>query len=327
MQEHIAKRLEAVGARAALDENGFVIVDDFFPDDVAWCLRGEALTARAMGWLLPNQIRLLHPNGTPKTTVTKPHIYEGDLHDTRLRARPELSKFAHFFSDGCDEVLSALHALGAQYTARLEPTTRGRAIKMQVNDGHGACFPVHVDNPGRPNKRKLTLACYLNPDWEPDHGGEIELLPFLAGPAVRVAPRMNRVVLFASDHMFHRVLPSSRQRVCFTVWFDGADVNADRDVRFEMPAGAMRHDPEGLVESLKLAPIHRLLCRTVYREEFEESIRDCFSAGEEGSEGLRIMLAEHAKHVADAQRNDVLWELVEKLREFKAPRDSALSVP
>lgn len=42
---------------------------------------------------------------------------------------------------------------------------KGRALKVQRNGGGGACFPFHYDNPGRPNKRRLTCLLYLNPEW------------------------------------------------------------------------------------------------------------------------------------------------------------------
>ena len=42
---------------------------------------------------------------------------------------------------------------------------KGRALKVQRNGGGGACFPYHYDNPGRPNKRRLTCLIYLVPEW------------------------------------------------------------------------------------------------------------------------------------------------------------------
>ena len=41
----------------------------------------------------------------------------------------------------------------------------GRALKVQRNGGGGGSFACHYDNPGRPNKRRLTCLLYLNPQW------------------------------------------------------------------------------------------------------------------------------------------------------------------
>ena len=71
-------------------------------------------------------------------------------------------------------------------------------LKVQFNEGHGGCFPVHYDNPARPNRRKLTALVYLNPEWAEGDGGELELYPFLERSVV-ITPLMNRLVLFESN--------------------------------------------------------------------------------------------------------------------------------
>jgi len=49
-------------------------------------------------------------------------------------------------------------------------------------------------------------------------GGELRLYPFPHG-ALDIAPIDDRLVLFDSSRMLHRVLPSTRQRICVSVWF------------------------------------------------------------------------------------------------------------
>ena len=78
---------------------------------------------------------------------------------------------------------------------------------MQYNAGHGGCFPYHYDNPGPPSKRQLTCIIYLNPDWTEGDGGELVLWPFLSDSVV-IAPKMNRMVIFRSDLVLHRVKPA-----------------------------------------------------------------------------------------------------------------------
>jgi hypothetical protein len=43
--------------------------------------------------------------------------------------------------------------------------------------------------------------------------------------AVDIAPLNDRMVLFSSMHLLHRVLPSAVERYCFTIWLSaGAGV-------------------------------------------------------------------------------------------------------
>lgn len=82
---------------------------------------------------------------------------------------------------------------------------------------------------GPPSRRKLTCIVYLNENWKKGDGGELVLWPFLQKPIV-IPPLMDRLVMFRSDLLLHRVLPSTVPRYCFTVWVDGLDVNSDKDV-------------------------------------------------------------------------------------------------
>ena len=59
-------------------------------------------------------------------------------------------------------------------------------VKLQWNRGGGS-FPLHFDNPSPPSARQLSVILYLNPGWEPHHGGRLVLSPFLQ-PEVRTPP-------------------------------------------------------------------------------------------------------------------------------------------
>ncbi|CAN0313487.1 unnamed protein product, partial [Hapterophycus canaliculatus] len=107
---------------------------------------------------------------------------------------------------------------------RLSRGTQGRTLKLQRNAGSGGCFPMHYDNPGPPNKRALTCLLYLNPDWKEGDGGEVCLTPFLQKEEA-IAPLLDRLVIFRSDRVLHRVLPCNAERFMLTVWIDSPDVN------------------------------------------------------------------------------------------------------
>lgn len=87
-------------------------------------------------------------------------------------------------------------------------------------------------------------------------------MPFLKRP-VRVAPKHDRLAVFLSDRVLHRVLPSNKERFCLTVWLDGEGVNAPEDVGLRLPPTAMRDVP-GTAASLFATPAQRALSRAVY---------------------------------------------------------------
>ena len=132
------------------------------------------------------------------------------------------------------------------------------------------------------------------------------LLPFLKRP-VRIAPRMDRTVLFWADRVLHRVLPSNAQRVCFTLWFDSGEANADADLFLRQ-----KHLTLEALPLLQAGPLQRVLSRAVYREAYAESLRQCYGA--EGK-SARVALALHQAHIKGLLANNAaLQGFIEELR-------------
>ncbi|EIE23118.1 hypothetical protein COCSUDRAFT_29112 [Coccomyxa subellipsoidea C-169] len=90
-------------------------------------------------------------------------------------------------------------------------------IKLQYNAGSSGCFPLHYDSDESVDARRVTAILYLNPGWEPAHGGELQLFPW-PRPPVTIPPLDNRLVIFSTCRMLHRVLPSLAERFCLTTW-------------------------------------------------------------------------------------------------------------
>lgn len=177
----------------------------------------------------------------------------------------------------------------------------------------GGCFPFHYDNPGRPNKRCLTCLVYLNPSWKEGDGGELELLPFLRAPEI-IAPVHDRLVVFRSDRVLHRVRPATRQRFCFTIWIDSEVSNVDDDVYLKA-----KHLKESAIPFLKSSPLQRILSRPVYDEEYIASIVACMG---EGTPASAVMLAGHRHHVNSLKQNPNVAAFVETLRRKKHEKAS-----
>jgi len=78
---------------------------------------------------------------------------------------------------------------------------------------------MHFDTDAAIDGRKITAIWYLNAEWLPEFGGELRLCPFFPGSRpIDIAPINDRLVLFPSHRMLHRVLPSARERFCATIW-------------------------------------------------------------------------------------------------------------
>jgi|APGre2960657423_1045063.scaffolds.fasta_scaffold61876_1 hypothetical protein len=285
---------------------GFVVVDDWFGAAWADSLRSELLQLAGSGGLAPNRTSFATPAGP--AVYSKPHVFEADLHEPGLREHfsSSLREFGAW-SDGSAAQFAA--ALGAAVPElALATGDRGRAVKLQLNEGDCGCFPWHYDNPGPPCRRALTLLVYLNPGWQPCDGGELLLAPFLA-PPVSLPPLHDRAVLFLSDRVLHRTVPSHARRLTVTTWLDGALVNAPEDVGLSLPPSALADVP-ATAARLRASPTQRALSRAVYAEEYESSLRECM----QGQPGQAEMLAAHALHLRSVHLNAPLAKLVDALR-------------
>ena len=310
----------------------------------ASALRDEIRWLSSVGLVRPNRTHFANHEGE-RYLFSKPHVFEADMHDANVRGRvPALARFfeaaASALPDAFAEAAArAARAMGARTEtgdagsspsggeaaraaspppfpfpplARLARGDGARAVKLQHNRGHGGCFPSHYDNPGGSNRRLLTCILYLNPGWTKGDGGELTLTPFLAR-SVRVRPRLDRLAVFYSDRVLHRVEPSRAERFCLTVWLDGVRgaTNAPEDVALRLSSAA---DPDAVAETLRVSPAQRSLSRAVYAEEYRDSLARCMA----GAEGCAEMLASHEAAVQAAMRNRPLAALVEALRERKA---------
>ena len=300
-----------------LSREGYVVVDDALSEERTRALRSEIEGLRAGGLMKPNMVQFKTSRGPIQ--FTKPSIFEADLHDRTVGS--SAPAFASLLDEGAVGMVRALNGALAD-KLKLGEGRSDRTVKLQCNEGSGACFPLHFDNPGRPNKRHITALFYLNPDWSPGDGGELQLVPFLRPGVVDVPPRGGRLVLFFSDRILHRTLPAWKQRFCFTVWLDGHGVNEDGDVFLKakhvqaVQEGKVDEPPWGV-----MSPLQRVVSRPVYAEEYEASLRQCFD-GPAGKEplGLKVMLASHNQTLAAARKNPTLAALVARLREVREAR-------
>lgn len=91
---------------------------------------------------------------------------------------------------------------------------------------HYACYPPgahyrrHVDAFKDESSRVVTTVLYLNPQWQPQDGGELLLYrPDGAVPIARIPPVYGTLVLFLSADFPHEVATARRTRHSVSGWF------------------------------------------------------------------------------------------------------------
>ena len=80
----------------------------------------------------------------------------------------------------------------------------------------GAYYKRHLDQFKQDDHRKLSVICYLNHDWEEQHGGQLRM--YLPDKTLDVLPTAGTLVCFRSDLIEHEVLPATRERLSITGW-------------------------------------------------------------------------------------------------------------
>jgi len=80
----------------------------------------------------------------------------------------------------------------------------------------GSFYKRHLDQFKKDDHRKLSIICYLNPDWKEDQGGALRI--YLPHGTRDILPIAGRLVCFRSDHLEHEVLPATRERLSLTGW-------------------------------------------------------------------------------------------------------------
>jgi SM-20-related protein len=93
-------------------------------------------------------------------------------------------------------------------------------------EGHFALYPegafyrTHYDSFRGAANRLVSLVLFLNPDWQPEHGGELVLYAEdRTTERARIAPVDGRLVLFLSEEIPHEVRPTSAPRRSVAGWY------------------------------------------------------------------------------------------------------------
>lgn len=175
----------------ALDEHGFAIIDDAYPDTFFSAVREECLSHL-------QEFREAAIQTGVVSKIRSDHILWIEDHLTQASQHTQ-----------------ALLDLGQQFN-------RAFFSNIKEIEAHFACYDagefyaLHRDNPQQKNNRILSSVYYLHDQWQADWGGQLRLQDKHAQWHI-IEPKPNRIALFQSD-LLHEVLPAQHQRLSITAW-------------------------------------------------------------------------------------------------------------
>ncbi len=187
--------------------DGYGVVDDFLtPDEVA-TLASRLHTRRAAGQFKAAGVG--NQRVTVENTIRGDEIMWLDWATATPDERAFLQRIAEF----------------------VEYVNQTCYLGLRDSEFHYALYPPgtlykrHLDQFRGDSRRKLSIICYLNVDWQEADGGQLALfLPQDDGPERRVvvSPVGGRLVCFESARLEHEVLPATRERLSVTGWLKTA---------------------------------------------------------------------------------------------------------
>lgn len=236
---------------AATLEEGPLRGPGFFLDRTA--LRALALAHRAtyaasrpyphvtidgfLGTPLASGLASLFPGATEASWKRRDHVEQaarlGQLQrkafeDVPGALRHLLSEFSSMSFIDFLESLTGVQGLIA------DPHFRGAGLHLTLRGGHLALHADFNRDRFRALTRRLTVLYYLNPDWEPAWGGDLELWSAdLSRCETRIAPLLDRLVVMAhGDDYWHGhptplACPEGRGRAAVAAYFYTAETSPD----------------------------------------------------------------------------------------------------
>ncbi|MGH3927719.1 MAG: 2OG-Fe(II) oxygenase, partial [Pseudonocardiaceae bacterium] len=100
----------------------------------------------------------------------------------------------------------------------------------------GGFLDVHIDftrNRKLALVRRVNVLVYLNEDWQPEWGGQLELWSDMDnGPVQEILPLLNRTVVFSTPDAAHGhpkpvSAPGTRSRLCFSAYYFTSPIRGD----------------------------------------------------------------------------------------------------
>lgn len=199
-----------------LASNGYVIIDNFLPEDLQESLRQDVQSLRGKG----------------KFNIAKIGQDETNTLNTNIRVAETCFLGPGKLGDCPDASRSTLYDVLDQIRKDLpQPLDTNLSEFLYAYYPTGGFYRRHRDAiPGSASMlRRFSLLMYLNRDWKEDNGGRLRLhmdsggdfLPEGEQPNFQdVDPNGGTLVLFDSDKLPHEVLDTRAERIAIVGWYN-----------------------------------------------------------------------------------------------------------
>jgi Rps23 Pro-64 3,4-dihydroxylase Tpa1-like proline 4-hydroxylase len=292
----------------SLVTKGYAVIDSALGRSTTSSLRREIQALRSCSH--PNSTHFV--KGSHHSLLAKHSIIEAELLEPQTQQLAPLA--ASLQHDPTLRIMLSLFLPSLKLDSQ--------AIKFQINSGSGGCFPIHQDADSNiaTDGRKITAIFYLNNQWSPHHGGQLKLYPWPNDDPVVIDPIDDRLVLFTSTTMLHRVLPYHQynatnciDRYCFTIWLsedwqrkravlslldsdstnntaavdksgggnkDGKKVMVLEAIKNKLHDDSNISDDDDVIDQDLMHQVRLLVARWMLKEEWESSLMESHPGGE-----------------------------------------------
>ena len=174
-----------------LDQQGFTIIDNAYPQDYVLALAEECTSNL-------NRFRDAAIQSGVVSKIRSDHIL--------------------WISDELEIAQQHIETL----TALSQCLNQNFYLGIKEVEAHFACYnageyyALHRDNPQKKNDRVISTVYYLHEDWQDDWGGELHLQD-KNEQWHTIQPKPNRIAMFQSD-LLHEVIQAKHQRLSITAW-------------------------------------------------------------------------------------------------------------
>lgn len=176
---------------SALDEFGFALIDQAYPQEFLLQVRKECL-------MHLEEFREAAIQNGVVSNIRSDHILWIEDHLTHATQHTQ-----------------TLLQLGQQFNRHFYSNIREIEAHFACYQS-GEFYALHRDNPQQKNNRILSCVFYLHDAWQADWGGQLRLQDKHHQWHI-IEPQSNRIAIFQSD-LLHEVLAAQQQRLSITAW-------------------------------------------------------------------------------------------------------------
>ena len=180
--------------------------------------QGHFIQEGFLGALLAQRLRTLADQELAEGALTVPGTSRGRTGNSGQPVRGDLTRWMAESDALYPELYEKFNALRLGLNVEAYLGLRRFDLQLAHYREGATGYARHRDAFRTPGPvRRVTAIVYLNPDWEPRHGGMLRL--YAPGGAIDVGPVMDRAVIFLSELLEHEVLAPNAPRWALTAWY------------------------------------------------------------------------------------------------------------